>query len=120
MNKNFRTIVAALALTATLVLSACAETSKRESTGDYVDDSAITAKIKTAILGEPGLKSLQIGVETYQNSVQLSGFVDSAQARVRAAEIAASLSRLRHTAILCSEDPVGVTAIGTMRRGKSI
>lgn len=91
MNSKLRTAATAFALIAVLIVGACAETSKRESTGDYVDDSAITAKVKTAILGEPGLKSLQIGVETYQNSVQLSGFVDSALARSRAAQLAAAV-----------------------------
>ena len=53
----------------------CASTSTRESTGEYIDDSTITSKVKTAIFNEPSLKSFQINVETYKNVVQLSGFV---------------------------------------------
>jgi osmotically-inducible protein OsmY len=62
-----------------------------ESTGEYVDDASITTKVKAAILNEPGLKTLQIGVETYKNVVQLSGFVDNPQSKTRAGEVAASI-----------------------------
>ena len=68
------------ALVATLMLvvsSGCASTRTHESAGEYVDDSAITTKVKTAILQEPGLKSSEISVETFKGVVQLSGFVGS-------------------------------------------
>ena len=65
-------------LLAALFVSACASTPKQESTGQYVDDSLITTKVKTAILNEPSLKVSQITVETYKGVVQLAGFVDSA------------------------------------------
>ena len=55
----------------------CASTAKQESTSEYVDDTVITTRVKTAILGEPALKVLQINVETYKGVVQLSGFIDS-------------------------------------------
>ena len=90
MNKTLS--VAAIVLASMLALTACAETTSSESTGAYVDDATITAKVKAAILGEPGLKSLQIGVETYKDVVQLSGFVDSAQVKARAGEVAAGVS----------------------------
>jgi osmotically-inducible protein OsmY len=63
---------------ALLLATGCASTSNRESTGQYIDDSAITTKVKKAIFDEPSLKVAQINVETYQSVVQLSGFVDSA------------------------------------------
>ncbi len=69
----------------------CAATQKRESTGQYVDDSAITAKVKAAIVKEPTLKVLQINVETYKGVVQLSGFVDSAQSLNKAADVAGAV-----------------------------
>ena len=75
-------------LLAALLVSACASTPKQESTGQYVDDSLITTKVKTAILNEPSLKVAQITVETYKGVVQLSGFVDSAAASARAAALA--------------------------------
>ena len=56
----------------------CAATPKQEGTGEYVDDTVITTKVKAAILGEPSLKTAEINVETFKGAVQLSGFVNSA------------------------------------------
>jgi osmotically-inducible protein OsmY len=68
------------AIFTTLLLMAavgCASTKTQEGTGEYVDDTVITTKVKAAILGEPGLKSAEINVETFKGVVQLSGFVNS-------------------------------------------
>ena len=65
-----------LALTL-LTAVGCASTQKHEGTGEYVDDSVITSKVKAAILNEPGLSSAEINVETFKGKVQLSGFVTS-------------------------------------------
>lgn len=81
--------VAAIAVAA--ALSACAAFSGRETAGEYVDDSTFTAKVKAQILNDPSLKSQQISVETMQDVVQLSGFVDSAQVKSRAGEVARSV-----------------------------
>ncbi|MDP3619813.1 MAG: BON domain-containing protein [Ramlibacter sp.] len=67
-------LVAAVALTA---LAGCASTQKHESTGQYIDDTAITTGVKAAIFNEPTLKSAEINVETFKGRVQLSGFVSS-------------------------------------------
>jgi osmotically-inducible protein OsmY len=80
---------------ATLSLVSCAETATRESTGQYVDDGTITAKVKTALVEDQSLKGFQIGVETYKNVVQLSGFVDTPQEAERAQEVAANVSGVR-------------------------
>jgi len=69
-------------------LVACASTAKQSSTGEYVDDSVITTKVKTMLAADDFLKSFQIGVETYKGVVQLSGFVNSQAAVDRAVEIA--------------------------------
>ena len=69
-------------------LLGCAATQKRESTGEYVDDSVLTTKVKAAILDEATLKTFQINVETFKGVVQLSGFVDSAEHVTRAGEVA--------------------------------
>ena len=66
----------------------CAATQQRESTGQYVDDSVITSKVKSAIFNEETLKTLQINVKTYKAVVQLSGFVDSAQSVMKAGAVA--------------------------------
>jgi hyperosmotically inducible protein len=70
---------------------ACASTPKQESTGEYVDDSVITTKVKSLLAADDFLKSFQISIETYKGSVQLSGFVDSQQAVDKAGEIARSV-----------------------------
>ncbi len=68
---------ALLAFSPMVILGSSAETPTSESVGDYIDDSAITAKVKAAILQDDSLKVLQIQVKTYKGTVQLSGFVDS-------------------------------------------
>ncbi len=78
--------LACLALVATF--TGCASTSQQSGTGEYVDDSVITAKVKTAILGDPDLKVMQINVETFKGEVQLSGFVDSAASVNKAEKVA--------------------------------
>ena len=55
----------------------CSSTQKHEGTGEYIDDSVITTKVKAAIFNEPTLKSAEINVETFKGVVQLSGFVNS-------------------------------------------
>ncbi len=55
----------------------CASTSTQEGTGEYIDDSVITVKVKSALFHEPALKSTDINVETFKGEVQLSGYVDS-------------------------------------------
>lgn len=69
----------------------CAATQKHESTGQYIDDSVITTKVKSAIFEEATLKTLQINVETFKGVVQISGFVDSAQSVTKAGEVAGSI-----------------------------
>lgn len=65
----------------------CAPTATREGSGEYVDDTVITTKVKAAILKEPGLRSSQINVETFRGAVQLSGFVSSQADINRAVEV---------------------------------
>jgi hyperosmotically inducible protein len=73
----------------------CASTQKQEGTGEYIDDSVLTTKVKAAIFNEPTLKSAEINVETFKGVVQLSGFVSSPAAVSKAAEIARSISGVK-------------------------
>jgi hyperosmotically inducible protein len=66
---------------------ACASTPKHESTGEYVDDSVITTKVKSLLAEDDFLKSFKISVETYKGIVQLSGFVNSQNAVDKAGQI---------------------------------
>ena len=86
--KTRRWVVACFALIMfSAALLACASTSKQEGMGEYVDDSVITAKVKSMLAADDFLKSFQIGVETYKGIVQLSGFVNSQKAIDKAVEI---------------------------------
>lgn len=88
LTKSFSALFLAVFL---LTAIGCAATSKRESTGEYIDDSAITTKVKAAIFNEPSLKSFQINVETYKNVVQLSGFANSSADVSTAGSVARSV-----------------------------
>ena len=84
--ENKRSLAAAaLAL---VLLGGCAGSPKQESTGEYIDDSALTAKVKTALLQDPQLSGLAINVDTFKGTVQLSGFANSS-AELRHAEAVA-------------------------------
>eukprot|EP01037_Dinobryon_pediforme_P032068 gene32068-36843_t len=71
-----------------LVLAGCAATPQQASTGQIIDDSVITTKVKAAIFQEPNLKSLEISVTTYKGVVQLSGFVGSSEIALKASAVA--------------------------------
>ena len=75
-------------IVATAGIFGCASTAQHEGTGEYVDDTVITAKVKTAILEQPGLKSAEINVETFKGVVQLSGFVSSQESVNSAVQVA--------------------------------
>jgi osmotically-inducible protein OsmY len=74
LSNRFVTFIFAILLASLL---GCAGTPTKEGTGEYVDDSVITTKVKAAIFNEPSLKSAEINVETFKGTVQLSGFVSS-------------------------------------------
>lgn len=90
--KRFAAFFFALALASIL---GCASTPTQEGTGEYVDDTVITTKVKAAIFGEPTLKSTEIKVETFKGVVQLSGFVSSAAAENKAVELARSVKGVK-------------------------
>jgi osmotically-inducible protein OsmY len=73
----------------------CAATRTHEGTGEYVDDSVITTKVKTAIFNEPGLKVSEVKVETFKGAVRLSGFVSSRDDINRAVKVASAVGRVK-------------------------
>jgi hypothetical protein len=73
----------------------CAATPKQEGTGEYIDDTVITTKVKAAILNEPSLKVSEINVETFKGVVQLSGFVSDPKDVGKAAEVARSVKGVK-------------------------
>jgi osmotically-inducible protein OsmY len=73
-------------------LLGCASTSKQEGTGEYVDDTVLTGKVKAAIFNDPSLSALEINVETFKGVVQLSGFVNSKADINKAMQVARGIS----------------------------
>src|SRR5262245_56492565 len=89
MNVTFQKMRSlALVSAAVLALAACAGSRSSESTGEMIDDSAITTKIKSSLLTEKGIDSTDIKVETFKGRVLLSGYVKSDDQRQRAVTIA--------------------------------
>jgi len=86
--KSSNTFIAFISVILLALALGCASTPKHERTGEYVDDSVITTKVKAAIFNEPSLKSIEINVETFKGVVQLSGFVSSRANIDRALEVA--------------------------------
>lgn len=95
MTRRHRILSFLVCITLVTAFFGCASTPTREGTGEYFDDSAITTKVKAEILNEPSLKVLQINVETFKGVVQLSGFVDSAQSKSKAGEVAAGVKGVK-------------------------
>jgi osmotically-inducible protein OsmY len=85
-------LLATLLAAAALTSISCASTRTSEGTGEYVDDTVITAKVKSAFLGEKGLKVAEINVETFKGVVQLSGFIESRADADRAIGLARAVS----------------------------
>ena len=77
MTNITRRLTTLLAIAFMAMALGCASTAKQEGTGEYIDDTVVTAKVKAAIFNEPTLKSAEINVETFKGVVQLSGFVNS-------------------------------------------
>jgi hyperosmotically inducible protein len=88
--------LSALFLAATLISAVgCASTATQEGTGEYIDDSVITTKVKAAILKQATLKVAEINVETFKGVVQLSGFVSTQAAETTAVEVALAVGGVK-------------------------
>src|SRR5690348_16720713 len=71
-------------------LAACVGAGNRTA-GEHIDDGVLTARVKTALIGDDRTKARQIDVETFKGVVQLNGFVDSAAAKTAATSVARSV-----------------------------
>ena len=91
----FKSIASFLVATTMMFMLGCASTPKQEGTGEYIDDTLITTRVKAAILAEPGLRSAEINVETFKGIVQLSGFVAAPANISKAAEVARGVSGVK-------------------------
>ncbi len=90
--KRFRVLVVAATLASVV---GCAGTPQKEATGEYIDDTVITAKVKAAILNSPDLKVAEINVETFKGIVQLSGFARSQDAINEAVRVASGVKGVK-------------------------
>ena len=86
ITRKIRTILLAGII---LVLTGCVGSEKQASTGEHIDDTVITTKVKAELFDLDGFESFDISVETFKGNVQLSGFVDT-EAQRQQAEVAAN------------------------------
>jgi hyperosmotically inducible periplasmic protein len=94
MNNAARSVsLAACLLVAAPLFTGCA--TEQRTAGQTVDDASITAKVKSQLLAEPQVSGLNVNVTTYQGQVQLSGYVDSADQRAKAEQIAKNVSGVK-------------------------
>lgn len=94
---NIQRSVLATVLAAAMLAGgvACTSTPTKQSAGEYIDDAAVTARVKTALIQEPGMKATAINVETYRGVVSLSGFVDSQDMARKAVGVAQRVDGVR-------------------------
>jgi osmotically-inducible protein OsmY len=95
LNRLAKSVFIGFIAVATVAAVGCTPTRTRETAGETVDDSVITAKVKTALVDDPTTKARQISVETYRGVVQLSGFVDSSVEKSRASEVAKKVAGVK-------------------------
>jgi osmotically-inducible protein OsmY len=98
-----------IALALSLSLLACAPTGTGQSTGAYIDDMSITTRVKAAILNDPDLKVAEINVETRENAVKLSGFVNSEAMVIHATTVAARVAGVKSV----RNDLIELTQLGS-------
>jgi osmotically-inducible protein OsmY len=77
------------------LLVGCASTSTREGTGEYIDDTVITSKVKAAFAADPTVKATEVKVETFKGTVQLSGFIESRESAQKAVQLARQVKGVR-------------------------
>ncbi|UFS71130.1 BON domain-containing protein [Geomonas sp. RF6] len=93
MRRLFRMLACLGLVTAFL---GCSAPEKRQTAGEYIDDSVITSKVKAAIVNEEALKGMQVNVKTHDGTVQLSGFVDNQQQARQAASVAGKVEGVKN------------------------
>ncbi|MFT3781971.1 MAG: BON domain-containing protein [Nibricoccus sp.] len=87
-NPITRIVISTLVLSAAAWFGGCAGSSTKQSTGEYIDDGAITTKVKAEMARDSQVSALDVHVQTFKGTVELSGFVDTAAQKSRAGELA--------------------------------
>ncbi|MDB6167797.1 MAG: transport-associated protein [Verrucomicrobia bacterium] len=83
------------AVAVTSMTAGCAGGPTKASTGEFIDDSVVTTRIKAALVKDDTTPAHAIKVDTFKGTVQLSGFVDTAEQKRRAGEIARGTDGVR-------------------------
>jgi hyperosmotically inducible periplasmic protein len=92
MKMTIRSLAASLLIVASgLAFTGCAGTATSKSTGEFIDDAAITTKVKTTFAQDPIVKALDVKVDTFKGTVQLNGFVNTAEEKARAEQLARNI-----------------------------
>ena len=95
MKRSYTAIRFIVVLMMVAAFVACASTPKQSSTGEYIDDSVITTKVKALFVEDKAVSALNINVETFKGTVQLSGFVKYQADMNKAAEIARTINGVK-------------------------
>jgi hyperosmotically inducible protein len=108
--KTSRILRIGTAVVTLALASACSSTRTHESAGEYVDDAAITAQVKTKLAESPQTKAYQMDVETFRGVVQLNGYVDAdagKQAATTVARSVAGVKEVRNNLVVSSGQTAG-------------
>ena len=79
----------------TLTITGCSHSPYKRSSGEYLDDQTLTARVKSALFADPNVSGFQVNVDAYKGVVSLSGFVDTAAQKSRAEDVARQVNGVR-------------------------
>src|SRR5437867_2982943 len=79
----------------TLTITGCSHSPYKRSSGEYLDDQTLTARVKSALFADPNVSGFQVNVDAYKGVVSLSGFVDTAAQKARAEDVARQVNGVR-------------------------
>lgn len=99
MKKTLKYIAMGLLVTtvsvATITTTGCSRSQYKRTSGEYLDDQTLTARVKSALFQDPNVSGFQVNVDSYKGTVSLSGFVDTAAQKARAEDVARQVSGVR-------------------------
>ena len=95
MNASSNRKIRAAALLGVALAAGCSSTPTRESTGEYIDDTTLTTRVKAKFVEDPSVSAMAINVETFKGVVQLSGFANSQAEANRAVQLAQATSGVK-------------------------
>jgi len=87
-------VASSIALASLFAVTGCAVTDDQSTVGEYMDDTAITAKVKAKFAEDKQVSAMRLNVETLKGEVQLSGFAASLAEKERAAQLARSVDNV--------------------------